>query len=459
MERWLVSDKGEPAQQPADEPPFHALALLDERESGLLRSAGVPGADSLVLSLLPPVTFHSRESRLSNRLERATNEAGQSSPGERERLIELADARLDKGKDRQRFREEMERFEERASQQGLSADAVKETYGQLARLLEVDGDQFLSRKARIMVAEQAIRLLADPTGVDSGYHKTCNVTAVEARMYTRYPAAAVRLLADIATNGRYVSADGSVIVPTAASLKPDDEAGFKSVRPGERPYASQIFQVTAVNVFWQRQSRDPAGNAVARGSIKYEQLGVRMKPDTGERLMDYSQGKPVEARDRRGNVLRQPYMRTNDVVEVSNQISGMLETDVLLENDYKPDNGLLTKTFRSEAELANLLVQMKKNNRLPVILTVHTGNQPFRSDSRSSTSSGGVWHVLSVTDIDESTGRVSVDNQWGRGADHLGKKAVPVADLYKATLEPGARHEGVLRPRNPLDKVVVGEER
>jgi hypothetical protein len=274
-----------------------------------------------------------------------------------------------------------------------------------------------------------------------------------------YPADAAKLVADVATTGEYTTADGTVVKISAHSLRPDNEASDNPPRDGARGYASQIFQVAAVNVFWQRQVRDPQGNVIAKGSIHYEQSPTRMLTDTGERLVSYANGKAEDVKDRKGNVIKQPQMRTNDVVETSNQITGRAETDVLIENTNKPDNGWRTLDAGTEAELRNMLADLKSKGRLPVIITVHTGNEPFKSDSRATTSSPGVWHVLSVTDIDTVTGKVSVDNEWGTGNDHIDTKAIDVAQLYKATLEPGARKKNQLEIilGIPDEPVTIGE--
>jgi len=382
----------------------------------------------------------------TSKLERAAvaTLVGSDLASQRANRDSLAPARIDGKKNLERFRGEMARFEERAKNRGLSDDEVARTYQQTSRLLEVDGDQFLDKKSRVIAAQQVVRNAANPTMVDNGYHKTCNVSSIESRTYTMYPSDAAKLVADVATTGEYTTADGTVIKISAQSLKADNEASDNPPRDGARGYASQIFQVAAVNVFWQRQLRDPQGNVIPKGAIHYEQSPTRMLTDTGERLVSYANGKAEDVKDRKGNLIKQPQMRTNDVVETSNQITGRNETDVVIENTNKPDNGWRTLDVGSEAELKNMLIDLKNKGRLPVIITVHTGNEPFKSDSRATTSSAGVWHVLSVTDIDPVTGKVSVDNEWGTQNDHIGKKAIDVAQLYKATLEPGARKKNQL---------------
>jgi hypothetical protein len=365
----------------------------------------------------------------------------------REALLRSVDQSFS-GKEAKRYRENLDRFEQRARDQSVSTQEVAETYRQLDRLLIPGG--FLPEKSRLMLAKQVLQHAAEPTNINNGQHKTCNVTTVEARLYTKYPSVAAKLVADIAVTGQYSASDGTKVAPPANSLKPDDESKWEDPLDGKRNYASHVFQVTAVNVHWQRQRVTPDGRLVPAGSIQYEQLPSRVSPDTGERLMDYSTNPPSELHNSKGEVLRQPYMRTRDVVSVSNQITGKNEKNVLMENRYKPDTGGNTLTFSSEKDLRDQLAELKKEGEFPIVFTVHTGNKPFSSDG-----GGSVWHVVTITDYDATADRASVDNEWGKRADHLGNRGVKIADLYKATLEPGFKIEQTLPGGKPREQIII----
>lgn len=351
----------------------------------------------------------------------------------RESLIATLDPKLS-DKELRRYREDMEKFEQRAKDQSVSNQEVAETYRQIERLLDPSG--FLPERSRIMLCKQVLRHAAEPTNINNGQHKTCNVTTVEARLYTKYPSIAAKVVSDVAATGQYVATDGTRVAPSANSLKPDDESKWEEPLDGKRDYASHVFQVTAVNVHWQKQRVTPDGRLVPVGSVQYEQMPTRSSPDTGERLMDYSTNPPTEMHNAKGELLRQPYMRTRDVVSVSNQLTGKNEKNVLMENHYKPDLGGNTLTFSSEKDLRDKLVELKKQGELPIVFTVHTGNKPFSGDG-----GGSVWHVVTITDFDLATDKASVDNEWGKRADHIGNKGVKIADLFKASLEPGAKLE------------------
>jgi len=66
---------------------------------------------------------------------------------------------------------------------------------------------------------------------------------------------------------------------------------------------------------------------------------------------------------------------------------------------------------------------------------IHTGYEPFFSDSGAASAGGsGGWHFVTITGYDASSGLVSVDNQWGERNDRLmGDCRVSTADLYRAT--------------------------
>ncbi len=108
-----------------------------------------------------------------------------------------------------------------------------------------------------------------------------------------------------------------------------------------------------------------------------------------------------------------------------------MTTDLSLRT--KSSGGPNTVQVSSEKDLRDALINIKQAGHLPAIIRVHTGNEPFLSDQGGTLSrSKGVWHVVSVTAFDEQTGKVSIDNQWGKSSDHQMK----IGDLYNATLEP-----------------------
>src|SRR5262249_11465945 len=162
------------------------------------------------------------------------------------------------------------------------------TYHQISRLIQAGDSAPLGAAERLRLAEQVLHHAAAPMKIDQGVNKTCNVTTVEKRIFTRQPSEAARLIADVATTGRYVTANGAVVnlerIP--GGLKPDQEALWSWTRPfdakqnsdirldGRRTYASQLLQNTAVNIKYASHKGDV---------IMYEKHDTSVRGDTGER--------------------------------------------------------------------------------------------------------------------------------------------------------------------------------
>ncbi len=333
-----------------------------------------------------------------------------------------------KGRDLRRVVNDMNTFEARATSAGVSDSQVADVYHNVSRILTADATAVLPEKERLRIAQQIIRNAAKPTSVDQGKHGTCNVAVVESRTYTKNPDAAAKLVADVATTGSFTTDDGTTITPTRRSLIPDDESGHNPPSDGQRGAASHVFQVTAANIHWQRRVVTPDGKYAGFGKIQYEQIPSkrsRVSGDTGERVMDYSIDPPREVTDYK----RGPSLSVSDLTDISNQITGKAEKDFVVEN--KVHGGIGTIHVTSPKELEDALKSGTAS--MPMFIRVHTGNDPFLSDSGGNFSrQRGVWHVVCVTGYDPQTRKVSIDNQWGARSD----KTVDVAKLYKATLEP-----------------------
>ena len=346
---------------------------------------------------------------------------------ERLKLESLASGLLKK-RDLSRLVDEMNTFETRCQSSGLSDRQIAETYSHVARLLSAPS-AVLPADQRIKVAQQIVRNAARPTSIDQGHHGTCNVTVVETRTYTRSPESAAKLVADIATTGSFTTKDGFAITPTKRSLTLDEESSNNPPGDGERGLASQIFQITAANVFWQRRIVTPDSKLSSWGSIVYEQIPnkrSRFTGDSGERVMDYSVNPPRETT----KYEQGPALSVSDLPEIYNQITGANDTNFVIEN--KVHGGANTIQVSSPRELETAITTSSPN--FPLFIRVHTGNEPFLSDQGGSFArQRGVWHVVSIIGYDRNTKKVIIDNQWGKHAD----RSIDLDKLYKATMEPG----------------------
>ena len=81
------------------------------------------------------------------------------------------------------------------------------------------------------------------------------------------------------------------------------------------------------------------------------------------------------------------------------------------------------------------LAELKEGKKLPIIIQVHTGMEPFLKDSGGGAAGGsGGWHVVTITGF-EPPNKVAIDNQWGEAKDHTGANMVNTHDLYLCTLD------------------------
>jgi hypothetical protein len=355
------------------------------------------------------------------------NDIGQ----ERCRLSEVAARKIEDPSQLEKFNEDMITFEERATKQGVSNAEVAKTYHQLARMLEPDRETPLTSEQREALARQIIEQAADPTRIDQGQHNTCNITTIETRIYTRTPSAAAELVTDMALKGEFETLDGTVVKLPDSSLQPMTEATLDSPVYGDRSYASQIFQLTAVNVHYAREN----AATTPPGQKQYEQIKTDVDGDNGERLFDYSSGSPIEVVIN-GQPARQPHLNISQYQEIHNQIAKGDDSGFLLAHSDSISHSTL-ENFDSEESLRTKLVEMKEAGAFPAIIRIDSWNEPFLSDSGGGEAggSGQGWHVVTVTDFDSAADRVSIDNQWGELDDRFGERGVSVQDLYLASRE------------------------
>jgi hypothetical protein len=135
-----------------------------------------------------------------------------------------------------------------------------------------------------------------------------------------------------------------------------------------------------------------------------------------------------------GKPERSPSLSDAALVEVGNAITGSPSNDWFFEHTAVSENN--TVHIDSQQDLEAKLAYAKAHGTLPIVIAVHTGNEPFHTDSDGGTAGGsggesGGWHVVNVTDYHPGPpATVAIDNQWGSGADHFGKNEITARQLY-----------------------------
>jgi len=178
------------------------------------------------------------------------------------------------------------RLMQRARQEGISTTQVRETMQNVVQLLEI-ANRFPGLSAANdfrMAGIQALRQAADPLIITQGNHPTCALASLETYMYKNNPAEATRLVNEVLRSGKFITTDGTEIKIDALTLKPAERSlaanktKFHDPREveGYRSYASQVFQNTVANIYWQRQRQTPylpslrGSLTVPMGSMRYE---------------------------------------------------------------------------------------------------------------------------------------------------------------------------------------------
>lgn len=324
--------------------------------------------------------------------------------------------------------------------------AMKEmagTYEATARLLEkkstVPG---VTDQVRANAAEQILRHAAEPSKIDQGCYNTCALQGTESRLYNKAPAEVAKMITDVTLTGKYHTNGhpGYDVTIKPESIVPQGQSrDFPPTPDGQRDNASQIFAVTAANIHFQ--------NPAHPSSVRYEQR----KPDdesgtTGETLWDYSKNPPKgeEVMGDDGKPARQPQEAStiDALVEINEQITGKHETGWAFEGPY--GGSLDSHKATSPEDLAAKMKQAIDNGEGPLVLRVHTGNQPFWGDSGhgaagGSGGAGGGWHIVAIDGYTPSTKPgglpdFKLNNQWGSYSDHAHTSA---ADLFRASVEAG----------------------
>lgn len=325
----------------------------------------------------------------------------------------------------------MVQFEKRATANQLSKHEISETYRQINRILNATGEKPLSSELRNQVASEMLHHCATPEVISQGGHNTCNATTVEVRTYSLYPSKAARLVADMATKGEYETPTGIKVKVDSESMTPDREAEISAPAKNLRDYATQLFNLAAINVWY---------SAVKPG-MHYEQ---RIDHSHGERVIervtDYSSGKGKLVSDPfTKKPLDSPFLSADQIAFISDNIVGKHEPYAVLafgngHSLYLPGEkkqSVHAADIVDEAHFRKLLQELKDKHQLPAIAEVQTGIDPINEDLGSSLfgyRNGG--HVVNITDfVGGKNPRVSMDNEWSQEEDHL-NNSVSAHDMY-----------------------------
>jgi YD repeat-containing protein len=378
---------------------------------------------------------------------------------EKRRLEAFSDRNFTNINQKQRFDKLVQDFESRAKATGLDRNQMALTYHQINRLMKAGPDAPLSVAERVRLSEQLMHEAAYPQLIDQGTNPTCNVATVENRIFTRQPDKAAQLVVDVATTGKYTTADGTLIDLTRVpgALRPDAEANramqnsFDQMAmhdiklDGKRNWAGQIFEQTAANVKW---ARTPELHLKPGDVLLY----TKQEGKEVSRLMKYSVDS--NGKFQWAQIKDSPEIRSPELTDIHNQITGGNDRDfVMVGPGRSVGNPGEAIQINSQAQFEHTLRDMQAKKNFPAVLMVDARNEPFKKwiggDGHTS-----AWHVINIQDIhSDSSGRMLVDftNQWGVRANHMGVNAVSARELFEASKlnangAPNAAERSMSRP-------------
>lgn len=394
---------------------------------------------------------------------------------EKSNLKAIADHSFTDVAQRNRFLNYAEAFESRALRDGLTHEEIAAVYQQIDRLMEGGPNAFLSAAERTKLAEQLMYNSAYPRTIDQGANNTCNVTTIEARVFSKHPEDAAKMVTDVALTGKYTMPDGSVVdvgrVKGADFIPDDNENGgvlayafdrnSNSKFPPDvkidkkRNWVDEIFQNTAVNINYAHadmyyrvieikgQPDQYIPTKLQPGEVVQY---VKTKPTKGNPSTDNPTGEKLVVYSSQGNVIadnvvaQQPGVDTDSLQDIYNAIvpshgsdgsiqpgtdSGfIIASDGVQKSLRQPGNVV---GVRDKAEFEKALLKMQADKKFPAVMWVDTNKNP--KFFKTAPSQGHASHVIVIEDIREVNGQYFVDisNQWGSASN---EDSVPIDVLY-----------------------------
>lgn len=349
-------------------------------------------------------------------------------------------------------------FEQRAKKDKLSGQEFSTTLANVAHFLRRGPAEGVSENDLPKLSVQCLRQAANPRLTDQGNNNTCNVTTIEGRLYSVHPSDAIRMVADLATKGKFKTHDGLV------SLKPDQlapdeqakrslvDASLKNFDPGARPYSSQLFQLGAVNAYWQQANRAPDGQYAERGEIEYRLHATDpTKPASRvESIVINRPGQEPRILSLNGEAIRGPSLGLSEMLRVERTLTGRVERSQRMVDVYSTKEST-SDVFRPDSveDLKANLAKMKAEGRFPMTLGMDIrqdafwkklyGESPVSVTSFQDTG----YHVLQIVDYDAENNKVFVDGSWGTARDFLdqpgGQPALSAEEVWSMMQDGAAK--------------------
>src|SRR6185437_23840 len=213
---------------------------------------------------------------------------------------------------------------------------------------------------------------AFPTSIDQGQNYCCIVTASESSMFATNPASTTRVISDLALNSQFRAHGGNIIRPNRDDLKPDAEAkgfAFDQIGHGSRTYASQLYQVGSVDMYWQRADRSKDDPRHKAGTLHY-----RIQPKTegfrNDERVSYIDPK-TKAEERVFKDSDGPNMHADRIIAIERQITGKLMSQRVVTADDGEESSKFRLHCTTVEQLRSGLADLNRHKKFPVLVDVN----------------------------------------------------------------------------------------
>jgi hypothetical protein len=351
------------------------------------------------------------------------------------RLHELAEQHISDPGGRSKFEADMAKFEDGANLRGYAPDEILHTYEQLMRLMDAppakkhDRSLHVPAEHYVQLAQEILSQVAEPKSICQSLYSTASTTPIESLMYTREPSKAAKLVADVGLSGSFTTANGTTVILDIDSLKPHPLTN--TILGGDRTFATQLFNCTAINLAYRcAELRSSQESAPPERRYAEDDIIRTCEGDNGEHLYARIDGHWKV-------VGHMPALTDDQVAGVLRLITGLgldPERGALLVHEERNSEGKLVDKIADEQALFIKLTSLKQGNSLPIMVRVHTGHEPFFTESGNDTAGGaGDWHIVTIMEFLD--GLVAIDNHWQANSDDRTKVLLP-HQLYVAMRSP-----------------------
>jgi hypothetical protein len=330
-------------------------------------------------------------------------------------------------KDFEKFKQNMDRLQERVKLRYDDPIEGQKTYEQMDKLV-TEPKAVISEKNRILLAENVLYHAAWPHNIDQGKYETCNMTTVQENIFTRHPSKAAELITSAALHGGFDSARKHIQID-AQSLWPQPESLTSPPGDNCRSYATQVLNVLLVNDVVQRfhppqyysqipagHKGGPPGDATHRDSTDPKDVGERLTDGHGNEILD-THGTAVRAPGDAGN--------TDNIAAELKRLTGDTQVVITDKSDVPGDADVVH--VGSPADLEQAL----KTHKMPMIIAIDANNPPFGGKNGGRFGNAPAWHVVTIQSYDAKHHKAHISNQWGASGDI----DVPLNVLYHALYE------------------------